>query len=97
MSKKIYVGNMNYKTDEETLRKEFEAFGEVTSAKIVVDQMSRRSKGFAFVEMANDTEAMNAINALNGKEIDGRPLKVNEAIDKGSSRFNQRGYQRRSY
>ncbi len=96
MSKKIYVGNMNYKTDEQTLRKEFEAFGEVLSAKIVIDQMSRRSKGFAFVEMANDSEAINAINALNGKEIDGRPLKVNEAIDK-NSRPNQRGYQRRSY
>lgn len=96
MSKKIYVGNMNYKTDEETLKREFEAFGEVLSAKIVVDQMSRRSKGFAFVEMANDSEAMNAINALNGKEVDGRPLKVNEAIDK-NTRFNQRGYQRRSY
>ncbi len=96
MSKKIYVGNMNYKTDEETLRREFESFGEVTSAKIVVDQATRRSKGFAFVEMANDNEALNAIKALNGKEVDGRPLKVNEAIDK-SSRFNQRGYQRRSY
>lgn len=96
MSKKIYVGNMNYKTDEQTLRKEFEAYGEVLSTKIIVDQMSKRSKGFAFVEMANDNEAINAINALNGKEIDGRPLKVNEAIDK-NTRFNQRGYQRRGY
>ncbi len=97
MSKKIYVGNMNYKTDEPTLRREFEAFGEVVSAKIVVDQFSGRSKGFAFSEMANDDDAKNAISSLNGKEVDGRPLKVNEAIDKNPRSGGSRGYQRRSY
>ena len=82
MSKKIYVGNMSYDNDETTLNELFSEFGEVISAKVIVDQFSGRSKGFGFIEMANDDEAMAAINALNGKEISGRQIKVNEAIDR---------------
>jgi RNA recognition motif-containing protein len=82
MSKKIYVGNMSYDNDEETLNEMFSEFGEVVSAKVIVDQYSGRSKGFGFVEMATEDEAQAAIAALNGKEVSGRNLKVNEATDK---------------
>ncbi|HBD95751.1 MAG: RNA-binding protein [Spirochaetes bacterium GWF1_31_7] len=82
MSKKIYVGNMNYGTDEQELNEIFGEFGSVASAKIIMDQFTGRSKGFAFVEMENEEDAMAAINALNGKEIGGRVLKVNEALDR---------------
>lgn len=82
MSKKIYVGNMSYDNDEETLNELFSEFGEVVSAKVIVDQYSGRSKGFGFVEMATEDEAQAAIAALNGKEVSGRNLKVNEATDK---------------
>lgn len=82
MSKKIYVGNMNYSTDESSLKDLFSEFGTVLSAKVITDQMTGRSKGFGFIEMENDSEAAAAINALNGKECNGRNLKVNEAIDK---------------
>ena len=82
MSKKIYVGNMSYDTNESGLTELFSEFGEVVSTKIIEDQFSGRSKGFGFIEMANDEEAVAAINALNGKEVDGRELKINEAFDK---------------
>lgn len=82
MSKKIYVGNMSYNTDEETLANLFAGYGEVLSTKIISDQFTGKSKGFGFVEMQNEDEAMNAISALNGRELDGRNLKVNEAHDR---------------
>ena len=76
---KIYVGNLSWNVDENTLRDTFAAHGEVTSAQIITDRESGRSRGFAFVEMANDSEAQDAISAVNNKEIDGRQVKVNEA------------------
>lgn len=82
MAKKIYVGNMNYENDENTLQDLFAEYGEVVSAKVIVDHFTGRSKGFGFVEMATDEAAADAIEALNGKEIDGRQLRVNEAMDK---------------
>ncbi len=82
MSKKIYVGNMSYDNDESTLNDLFSEYGEVISAKVIVDQMSGRSKGFGFIEMENDEDAFSAIAGLNGKEVNGRGLKVNEAVDK---------------
>ncbi len=82
MSKKIYVGNMSYDIDEATLNQLFSGYGEVLSTKIIVDQFSGRSKGFAFVEMENDENAIAAINELNGKEVNSRALKVNEAMDR---------------
>jgi len=82
MSKKIYVGNMSYSTNEETLTGLFGEYGEVVSTKIIVDQFSGKSKGFGFVEMQNDEEGIAAINGLNGKEVDSRELKVNEAVDR---------------
>ena len=82
----IYVGNLSYSTTEEDLKTAFQAFGEVASANIIRDQYSNQSKGFGFVEMPERTAAEAAINGLNGKEMNGRTLTVNEArprADKG--------------
>ena len=75
----IYAGNLSYDLSEEDLKGAFEEFGEVTSAKIISDRYSGRSKGFGFVEMPSDDAANAAIEALAGKELAGRPLGVNEA------------------
>lgn len=79
MAKKLYVGNLSYGTTDSDLQRMFEEFGTVQSAQVIMDRDSGRSKGFAFVEMGNDQEAQAAINALNGQEVDGRALTVNEA------------------
>lgn len=81
----IYVGNLNYRLDENGLRKVFEQHGEVSRACIISDRETGRSKGFGFVEMPDDNAAMNAISALNGQECEGRTLVVNQARDKGNS------------
>lgn len=81
MSKKIYVGNMSYSIDNSALNELFSAHGQVTSVKVIEDQFTGKSKGFAFVEMENEEEALAAISALNGKDVQGRALKVNEALD----------------
>lgn len=75
----IYVGNLPYSIDRDELKGTFAAFGEVTTARIVTDRETNRSKGFGFVEMPNDAEARQAIEALNGQEIGGRKAVVNEA------------------
>ena len=79
MAKKLYVGGLNYNTTEEALNGYFSQAGAVTSATIIIDKMSGRSKGFGFVEMENDAEADKAIEMFNGKEFEGRTLTVNEA------------------
>ncbi len=78
----VYVGNLNYDLSEDELKQAFEEFGEVTSAKIISDRYSGRSKGFGFVEMSSDDEAKAAIEALSGKELNGRTMVVNEARPK---------------
>jgi len=75
----IYVGNLSYRLHEEELKQAFESYGEVASATIIKDKMSDRSKGFGFVEMPSSEEAQNAIEGLNGQDLAGRPLTVNEA------------------
>jgi RNA recognition motif-containing protein len=75
----IYCGNLAYAVTSDDLRQAFEAFGEVTSASVITDRDSGRSKGFGFVEMANDAEAHAAIEALNGSDMNGRPARINEA------------------
>jgi RNA recognition motif-containing protein len=75
----IYCGNLAYGMTSDDLREAFEAFGEVTSASVITDRDSGRSKGFGFVEMANDAEAHAAIEALNGSDMKGRPARINEA------------------
>jgi RNA recognition motif-containing protein len=79
MSNNIYVGNLPWSYRDDELKGLFEEHGDVTSAKVIVDRMSGRSRGFGFVEMANGDEAASAIEALNGQESEGRELKVNEA------------------
>ncbi len=75
----IYVGNISRETTEDDLRKAFEAYGQVTSAKIITDRFSGESRGFGFVEMPTAAEAQKAIAEMNGKNLGGRPLTVNEA------------------
>jgi RNA recognition motif-containing protein len=82
----IYVGNLSYGVSDDNLREVFEAFGTVSSAKVITDKYSGRSKGFGFVEMDNDAEANAAIEQLDGAEIDGRPVKVNEARPRNDRR-----------
>jgi len=81
-SMNIFVGSLSFKTTEEELQKEFDAFGEVDSVKIILDHETFKSRGFAFVTMPNQDQATAAIAALNGKEINGFALKVNEARPK---------------
>ncbi len=78
----IYVGNLSYQLSEDELRSAFEEFGEVTSARIIVDRETNRSKGFGFVEMSDDDAARAAIEALDGTELAQRTLRVNEARPK---------------
>ena len=78
----IYVGNLDFKVTENELEKEFEAFGTVSSVKIITDKYSGRSKGFGFITMDNDEEANNAIGELNGKTMGNREIVVNEARPK---------------
>ncbi len=78
----IFVGSLPFRLSEDELRGEFEAFGEVTSARIITDKFSGKSKGFGFVDMPNANEAEEAIENLNGKELMGRPIVVNEAREK---------------
>jgi len=80
----IYVGNLNYKFSDDDLKELFEEFGAVDSANVIKDRDTGRSKGFGFVEMANDEEAEEAIEELDGAEVDGRAIKVNKAKPKGS-------------
>lgn len=79
MENKIYVGNLPYSVNEDSLTRHFEQYGTVSSAKIIMDRDTNRSKGFAFVEMASESSAQDAISSLNGAELEGRALKVNAA------------------
>jgi RNA recognition motif-containing protein len=79
MGKKLYVGNLSYGVTDGTLAQLFEPHGTVVSAQVIMDRDTGRSKGFGFVEMGSDQEAQAAIQALNGQEIEGRTLTVNEA------------------
>ncbi|HLC95291.1 MAG TPA: RNA-binding protein [Patescibacteria group bacterium] len=79
MATKLYVGGVSYGTTEDGLRDAFAQAGNVVSAKIIIDKMTGRSRGFGFVEMGSDDDAQKAITLWNGKELDGRTLTVNEA------------------
>jgi RNA recognition motif-containing protein len=82
MSKRLYVGNLSYNTTEEDLREHFLQSGSVDEVKIMMDRDTGRPRGFAFVEMSSDQEARDAISQLNGRELDGRSLKINEAQER---------------
>ena len=92
MGRRLYVGNLSYGTTDERLREMFEEHGSVTSAQIIMDRDTGRSKGFGFVEMGTDQEAQAAIEALNGQQIDGRALTVNEARPKTEGGGGRGGY-----
>jgi RNA recognition motif-containing protein len=95
LGNKLYVGNLSYNVGDSELEQLLATFGTVSSAKVITDRDTGRSKGFGFVEMGTNEEASAAIAALNGKEIDGRALTVNEAkpkTDNGGSRGGRGGY-----
>ena len=95
--KKIFVGNLSYSATEVELRSMFEAYGAVESVHIVTDRDSGQPRGFGFVEMPNDAEAANAITGLNGKDLQGRTLNVNEARPKTDRPGGGGGFGRRRY
>lgn len=89
----IYVGNLSYNTTEQELESMFGQYGKVSSARLATDRETGRARGFGFVEMADDAEAKKAIDAINGRDMDGRTLNVNEARpkeDRGPRRSNTR-------
>ncbi len=88
----IYVGNLPYTVDDNTLQDLFSAHGTVTSSRVIMDRMTGRSKGFGFVEMPDKAEADAAINALNGNDCDGRALRVNESQPKPRNSGGGGGY-----
>jgi RNA recognition motif-containing protein len=94
MGKKLYVGNLTYGVTDGTLSQMFEPHGSVQSAQVIMDRDTGRSKGFGFVEMGSDGEAQAAITALNGQQVEGRSLTVNEArprADRADSRGDSGG------
>lgn len=88
MGKKLYVGGLSWSTDEDTLYRGFESFGQLEEVKVITDRETGRSRGFGFVTFARDEDAQNAISGMNGKDFDGRQITVNEARDRepGESR-----------
>ena len=89
--KNVFVGNMSFEATEGGLRSLFEPFGEITRIQLITDRDTGRARGFGFVEMSNDEEASKAIAALNGTQLDGRALNVNEAKPK-AARSGPRGF-----
>lgn len=95
MAKKLYVGNLSYSTTEEALSDLFAQYGEIVSTAVIKDRATGQSKGFGFVELADETAAEKAITDLNGKEFEGRRIRVNVAEEKKPRpRFGEGGYDR---
>ena len=90
----IYIGNLSFETTEESLRQAFEGYGEVSSVTIITDRYTGKSRGFGFVEMASKGEAQAAITGLNGQELDGQSLNVNEARPRAEKGGGSRGGRR---
>ena len=82
MTKKLFVGNLNWETSDDGLYEAFAQFGEITEAKVISDRETGRSRGFGFVTFTDDEAAEKAISALDGTELDGRPIRVNEAQER---------------
>lgn len=93
----IYVGNLSYQSSEDDLRQAFEAFGQVESVSIIKDKVTGRSRGFGFVEMPVEEEAVAAIDGLNNTELQGRSLRVNQARPREERRGTERRGGRRRY
>ncbi len=88
---KLYIGNLSYSSTEDNIRQAFEAFGNVDSVDVIKDRYTGESKGFGFVEMADRSEAQKAIEGLNGTELEGRTITVNEARPRGEGRSRSGG------
>ncbi len=84
MSEKLYVGNLNFSTLEDTLEKVFSRYGEITSVSIIKDRNTDKSKGFGFIEYSDSSSIQKAVSAMDGKELDGRKLRVSVAQDRNS-------------
>jgi len=97
MTKNIYVGNLSFETTEDTLRTLFAEFGEIESVNLITDRYTGRSKGFAFVEMATEQAAQAAISALNGKSVDDREIRVDQAKPRPDRNRRQGGGRRSSW
>lgn len=98
MSKKLYIGNLSFSTTDDELNEAFSEFGEVVNASVVKDRVSGRSRGFGFVEFADEESAQKAKESMNGKALKGRDLRVDEAKDQRQDRGSDRGGQgRRSF
>lgn len=98
MSKKIFVGNLSFQVSDFELQDMFKEFGEVVSAKVIVDKYTGRSRGFGFIEMSQDESADKAVQALNGADIKGRPINVSfarEQTERNDDRAGSGGFQRR--
>ena len=89
MTNKVYVGNLNFETTEDDLREVFKECGTIVSVKIINDSYTGKSRGFGFIEMESVSEAKNAISTLNGREVKGNQIKVNEAKDNRDRRPRQ--------
>jgi len=85
MAKKIYVGNMSFQTNDDSLRHAFSVFGEIATCNVIIDRYTGSSKGFGFIEMTHEHEAAAAISGMNGQTLDGRQIRVSEASDKPKS------------
>lgn len=94
MSKKLFIGGLSWSTNDETLRRSFEQYGAVEDARVILDRDTGRSRGFGFVTFSDGDAAMNAVTALDGSTLDGRSIRVNEAMDRPprSSQGNERRY-----
>ena len=91
MSKKLFVGGLSWNTDDNGLRQAFEAFGDVTDAKVITDRDTGRSRGFGFVTFAEAQDSANALNEMNGTSLDGRTIKVDNAEEKSGGGGGGRG------
>ena len=96
MGRKLYVGNLSFDTTDQQLEQSFSEYGEIASATVVRDRDTNRSRGFGFVEFTQDADAQKAKEAMNGKELDGRALKVDEANPPRERSGGSGGYNRRS-
>jgi len=94
---KIYAGNLHYGMTEDELQKIFEEYGQVSSVKIITDKYSGRSKGFGFVEMPTDSEAQQAIDELNGTDVKGRNITVNQSIERKEGEYQNRNNRRNNF
>ena len=93
----IYIGNLSFNTTEETLKSLFATFGVVENVKVIKDRFSGRSKGFGFLEMPSNSEADQAIKALNGNRVDGNNIKIKPAASGGKKKKNKRSFRRNNY